>query len=136
MSRMAAVFKEEISRLSRKETRRSTLPLKRRVAALENIVREQRRELKQLARRAVTTARSAVRAAAGAMTARVDDGARLTARSIRGLRKKLRLTQADFAGLTGVTPVAVYFWESGRTKPHAAKRQAIHCLRGLCVRAV
>jgi len=40
-----------------------------------------------------------------------------TAGSIKGLRKKLGLTQKDFAARAGVTPVAVYLWESGRTSP-------------------
>lgn len=38
---------------------------------------------------------------------------RLTPRAIKGIRKKLGVSQAKFAVLAGVSPVSVYFWESG-----------------------
>jgi DNA-binding transcriptional regulator YiaG len=133
MSKLATTLKEEITRLGRKEARRIALPLKRRVLSLERLVREQRASFKQLARQAAVAISRASRptAAAGG-----DEGdrARLTPRNIKGLRKKLRLSQAQFAKLAGVTPVAVYFWESGRTKPRGRTRAAIIGLRGIGVR--
>ena len=38
--------------------------------------------------------------------------ARITSRTIRSLRKRLGLSQADFGKLPGVTTGAVYLWES------------------------
>jgi DNA-binding transcriptional regulator YiaG len=38
--------------------------------------------------------------------------ARFTSRGIRALRKKLRLSQADFGKLVGTTTGAVYLWEN------------------------
>ena len=41
---------------------------------------------------------------------------------------------ADFAALAGVTPVAVYFWESGRTKPRGRSVEVLSEIRRMGVR--
>jgi DNA-binding transcriptional regulator YiaG len=41
----------------------------------------------------------------------------MTNNEIKVLRNELGLTQAKFAELLGVTPVAISRWESGRVKP-------------------
>jgi DNA-binding XRE family transcriptional regulator len=43
-----------------------------------------------------------------------------TGESIKSLRKSLGLTQKAFAAKAGVTPVAIYQWESGRSHPRAS----------------
>ena len=136
MSRMAAILREEINRLARKETKQATSPLKRRLAALEKIVREQRVALKQLARQVAVAARGVARTTPAATATVARDGARLSPRLIRSLRTRLKLSQMDFARLTGVTHVAVYLWESGKTKPRGSSREAIIGLRGVGVREV
>ena len=40
------------------------------------------------------------------------DEFRLTSRGVRALRRRLRLSQAQFAALLGVSAQAVYLWES------------------------
>lgn len=64
------------------------------------------------------------------------DRARLTPASIRQHRLRLGLSQAQLAALVGVTPVAVYYWESGRTTPRGASREGLLELRTLGVREV
>jgi DNA-binding transcriptional regulator YiaG len=61
---------------------------------------------------------------------------RLTSRGIRSLRRKLRLTQADFAKLVGTTPYSVYLWETkeGALKPRDKTREAILSIKGLGAR--
>ena len=83
MSELATVIKEEVSRLGRKEAKASTGPLKRRILALEKLVREQRLALKQLAQRVASASRAAVRKGGEATEPSAADGARLTPRSIR-----------------------------------------------------
>jgi DNA-binding transcriptional regulator YiaG len=134
MSKLGAVLKDEISRLGRKEAKASTGPLKRRILALEKLVREQRLALKQLAQRVASASRAAVHKVGKATEPSAADGARLTARSIKALRKRLRLSQTEFAKLTGVTHVAVYLWESGKTSPRGASREALMKARQLGVR--
>jgi DNA-binding transcriptional regulator YiaG len=62
--------------------------------------------------------------------------ARLTSRGIRSLRKKLRLSQADFGKLLGTTPHAVYLWEKkeGALSLRDKTKAAILSIRGLGAR--
>jgi DNA-binding transcriptional regulator YiaG len=136
MSKLAATLREEITRLGRKEANRATIRLKARVAALEKLGRAQRKAMEALGRQLQAVQSRAERAPSQVSTPAAADGARLSPGLIRSLRKRLKVSQTDFARLTGVTHVAVYLWESGRTKPQAAKRQAILALRGLGMREV
>ena len=45
----------------------------------------------------------------------------LKASQVKAIRARLGVSQKRFAALAGVTPVAVYFWESGRTTPSLEK---------------
>ena len=45
----------------------------------------------------------------------------LTAKQVKAIRARLGVSQRRFAALSSVTPVAVYFWESGRTTPSLEK---------------
>jgi len=59
--------------------------------------------------------------------------ARFTSRGISALRKKLRLSQADFGKLLGATPHAVYLWEKkiGALNLRDKTKAAILSIRGL-----
>ena len=64
------------------------------------------------------------------------DKARLTAKGMRSLRRKLRLSGQEFAQLVGVTGQAVYAWEKGNgpLKVRAKTRAAIVAIRGIGAR--
>jgi DNA-binding transcriptional regulator YiaG len=64
------------------------------------------------------------RRAAGQRGGRREAGT-LTAKEVKAIRAKLGLSQARLARLAGVTPVAVYFWESGRTTPSLVAEEAL-----------
>ena len=134
MSKLATVLREEIARLGRKEAKRDGLPLKRRVVALERTVRQQRALLAEIGRQFATAARRRTEAVAPAPATAEPDGTRLGPRSIRSQRKRLKLSQAEFARLTGVTTNAVYLWESGNAKPRGKSRAAILATRAMGVR--
>jgi DNA-binding transcriptional regulator YiaG len=58
---------------------------------------------------------------------------RFISKGIRSLRRRLHLTQADFAKLMGTTPYAVYLWETkaGTLKLRDKTREALFSIRGL-----
>ncbi len=137
MPNIAAVLKEEIRRLARKEIKAALRPLRREKVALKRKVRELRRQVLDLAR-------AGQRLAAGLYREQALDVAepdelprmRITAKGLRSLRRKLSLTQAEFGKLLGVTGQAVYQWErrQGAIRVRARVRQALVTVRGIGAR--
>jgi len=114
MSNIAKALKAEISRISRKEAKSATGPiaksstdlkkavadLKKRLAALE---KENKRLLGGVKKEKPVSAPEA---------SEETKKARITSTTIRSLRNRLGLSQADFGKLAGVTTGAVYLWEN------------------------
>ena len=137
MPNIAKVLKDEMARIARREANSAVAParkpaagfkraaaeLKRKVAALE-------KELKAL-RKAVAGNRPAP-PAADAVAAK----ARLTAKGMRSLRRRLRLSGQEFAQLVGVTGQAVYAWEKGTgpLRVRSKTRAAILAVRSIGAR--
>jgi DNA-binding transcriptional regulator YiaG len=108
-------------------------------AALRDELEGLRRELAalrvEISRRPLTSASDRARAGAGRMAGRAGKrrGARggqrkpgsLSAAQVKAIRGRLAVSQRRFAELAGVTPVAVYFWESGRTTPSLPKEKIL-----------
>jgi len=65
-----------------------------------------------------------------------DGKARFTSRGIRSLRRRLRLSQADFGKLVGATTHAVYLWEkkTGALNLRDKTKAALLAIRGLGAR--
>jgi DNA-binding transcriptional regulator YiaG len=133
LSKFATTLKDEITRLGRKEAKRPALPLKQRIAAPERLFRQQRLAMTQLSRQAVAASKAVVATPEAAPNADGDQS-RLGPRSIKSQRKRLRLSQMEFAKLAGVTHVCVYLWESGKTKRRGRNRESLLKLRTIGVR--
>jgi DNA-binding transcriptional regulator YiaG len=114
MSNVAKVLKAEISRISRREAKNSIEGIGKSHNGLKKIVADLKKRvvlLEKENKRLVATMR---RYQAGqSVKVEQDEGrkARFTSRGIHSLRKKLRLSQADFGKLVGATTHAVYLWE-------------------------
>jgi DNA-binding transcriptional regulator YiaG len=116
--KLASAFEKALQKKVREEVRLQIEPLKAEIARLERSLR--------------TADGRPPRGKAGPKTgSQTAASAKLTPTSIKRMRKRLGLSQAELARLTGVTPVAVYFWESGRTKPRGASVDALVAVRGL-----
>jgi DNA-binding transcriptional regulator YiaG len=138
MPNIAKVLKDEFSRVARRESkkaltsvskpaaglRRTTADLKRRVAQLEKELRLLRKSLDGI---------SAGRQAGAVETT---DKARITAKGMRSLRRRLRLSGQEFAKLLGITPQVVYGWDkaSGALRVRSTTRAAILAVRGIGAR--
>ncbi len=117
MPNLAAVMKEEIRRLARKEIKAETATAKRSVAqhrkditALKRQVSDLTREVaylrKQAHKRVATTPASGT-----AVTPRFSPG------WVEAHRHRLQLSAADYGDLVGVSALTIYNWEKGKTKP-------------------
>ena len=132
MGKLEQTLRAEITRLARKEIRAAVEPLRRDVRGLKRTVRALSRTVEGI-EKALDAARKARGAAAPSMAATPAEAsrARLSPGLIKKLRKKLRVTQQEFAALLGASPSTVAFWEQGRTRPKAETKARIVALRKL-----
>lgn len=138
MTNVAQVLKAEITRISRKETRtavgdvlRTSRGLKKTVAELKKRVAQLEKENKRLVRKQAKDLTPSAQ-----MPDEAAGKARLTAKGVRSLRGRLRLTRADFAKLVGTTAHSIYLWETkeGALKLRGNTKAALLSIRGLGAR--
>ena len=132
MGKMEEVLKSEIGRLARKELKATVDPLTKEVRDLKRTVARLARVVSALEKSASQGRRRSL-AGKGQLEASVDEvkAARLSARVIRNLRKKLGVSQEKMAVLVDVSPASVAFWEQGRARPRGANKAALVALRKL-----
>jgi DNA-binding transcriptional regulator YiaG len=139
MSNVVKILKAEIARISKREAKSATqgigksstwlrkvvADLKKRVVLLE---KENKRLIAMVKKYQVESPQKVFR--------EEDKKARFTSRGIHSLRKRLRLSQADFGKLLGTTPHAVYLWErkEGALNLRDKTKAAILSIRGLGAR--
>ena len=132
MPNIAAVLKDEIARIARKEARAQTAEFKKASAQYRANIAALRRRIDELERQLKRASKGTSRAPAAAdedeeqATARRFSATRLAAQ-----RRKLGLSAADFAALIGVSGQSVYKWEHGEARPRARQLEAIAALRGI-----
>jgi len=135
MGKMEDAFKAEVLRLTRKQFRNSVLPLtkdvrelKKTVSKLERLVNGPRTELQH-----ETAERPGHLLQAGEAEVK---SARVSARAIKNIRKKLGVSQEKLALLLNVSPGAVAFWEQGRARPRGENKAGLVALRKLGRRSI
>ncbi len=137
MPNIAKVLKDEMARIARREANTIVAPARKPAAGLKRTAAELRRKVAGLEKevRALRKAVAGLRPSAPAAEA-VAGKARLTAKGMRSLRRKLRLSGQEFAQLVGVTGQAVYAWEKGDgpLKVRTRTRAAIVAIRGIGAR--
>lgn len=130
MPNIAAVLKDEIARIARKEVRAQTGDFKKTSAQYRSNIAALRRRVDELERQLKRVGKGNARSAA----APEDDDASGTPRRfsparLAAQRRKLGLSAADFAALLGVSGQSVYKWEHGEARPRARQLEAIASLR-------
>jgi len=129
MPNIAAVLKEEILRLVRKEIRRQTSVLKKALAQYRKDIAEIKRRVSDLQRK-ITPLEKQLLKNAPAQTAEVDaEPVRFTAKGLRSQRKRLDLSAANYGKLIGVTGQTIYSWEGETSRPRKSQLARIASLR-------
>jgi DNA-binding transcriptional regulator YiaG len=127
MGKLEQALRAEIGRLARKEIRAALGPLTKEVRALK-------RQVANLAKGS-RAGEPAAKPAAPPVTLEADPAevakARFSAGLIKKLRKRLGVTQVEFATILGVSPTTVAFWEQGRNRPTDESKAALVALRKL-----
>lgn len=128
MPNIAVIFKQEISRLSRKHIRTETQSLRRAAG-------QYRKDIAQLKRHAAKLQSELARLerqVGGVVPQSSDgdaDGVRFTAKGVRSHRSRLGISAADFGKLIGVTGHTIYKWEHGTARPRRRQLAALATLR-------
>lgn len=131
MPNVAALLKQEITRLARKEDRGAIDPLKKASAQHRRAIAALRRQIAQLQRQFATLGRRLEKGAGAAPAAPEGPKVRFVARGLRSHRARLGLSAAEYGKLVGVSAQSIYNWEQGAARPRAAQLAALVALRGI-----
>lgn len=126
MPNIAVAFKDEISRLARKEIRANNESLKRAVSTYRTEIAALKRRVQVLERQ---VAKSPKQGPAAEQPGRESQSLRFRAEGFKAHRQRLGLSAADVAKLLGCSSLSVYKWESGKTRPRAKQLESIALLR-------
>ena len=131
MPNIAAVFRQEIIRLARKEVKTQTGVIRKANAQYRHDIAQLKRQAARLVRQvAYLEQQERKRAAKGVPKASVE-GKRFSPRGLKTHRQKLDLSAADYAGLVGVTGQTIYNWEQGKSKPRDEQLASLVAARSL-----
>ena len=132
MPNIALVLKEEIRRVARKEIRLATDSLKKENARLRKALSEVRKQLAELEKQHKKIVRTAPSGHPAPPVETENNRNWVTAKGIRSMRKKMQITQAEFAQLLGVSAQSVTTWErkDGKLNLRNNTRTAVAQLRG------
>ena len=132
MTTFAIALKDEIRRLARKEikaqtgsTARAVAQYRRQIAALKRQIRNQDRKIEFLSKQTQKGAQSIP------SEDTVNSNLRFSARSVKAQRRRTGLSAEGYARLLGVSPLTVYNWENGKTRPRNGQFEALVAIRGL-----
>ena len=136
MPDVAAVLKEEITRLARKEVTQQVGPLRETIAEQRRTIAALRRQVEALARNQAFLQQQENRRLAEAPKASATKGVRFSARGLTADRKRLGLSAREYGLLVGVSGQTIYTWESGTSKPRATALAGWAAVRGIGKREV
>jgi len=139
MSNVVKILKAEIARISKKEAKSATQAIGKSNTWLRKTVADLKKRLVLLEKenkRMVAAMKKYQVAQPERLEQEEGRKARFTSKGINSLRKKLRLSQADFGKLLGTTPHAVYLWEKkdGQLSLRDKTKAAILSVKGLGAR--
>ena len=133
MSNIMSALKSEISRLARKEARQVVAPVKKTSANYRDLIAALRKQLDALQKEVASLKRAAPKAEKTLAAQEPAGRFWITGKGVKALRKRLGLTQKQFAGLAGVSSQAVVNWEAHKGKVNLRKAAAgkLQGLRGI-----
>jgi DNA-binding transcriptional regulator YiaG len=135
MANLAGAIKEEIRRLAKKviknetaATKQAVTQYRREIARLKRQLQQQDKKLTFLENRERRRLESPATDASGEPAG---ESVRFSARSVKAQRDRLDLSAADYALLVGVSPLTIYNWEKGKSRPRAEQLAALVAVRGI-----
>lgn len=131
MPNIALTFREEITRLSRREIRKELRALKRASAQFRKDIAGLKRRISELRAEAARLRRQVPKTVAPRGAEAEAGDFRFSVRGFRSNRKRLGLSAESFGALAGVSAQTIYNWERGTTRPTRQKLALLKALRGI-----
>ena len=131
MANIAALLKQEITRLARKELRGQMEGMKKASAQSRRDIAALKRQTVKLERQVSLLEGKVLTKAPVVPVGDTNGRARFTAKGLRSQRKRLKLSATDYSKLVGVTPISIYNWEKGSTRPRKTQLGILAALRGM-----
>jgi DNA-binding transcriptional regulator YiaG len=125
MTTLAVALKEEIRRLARKEIKAATQATAKAVAQHRREIAKVKRQLREQEKKIATLQKGKP------LPQQVDDSVRFSARSVKAQRTRIGLSAADYARLVGVSPLTIYNWEHGKSRPRKEQFAQLVAIRGI-----
>jgi DNA-binding transcriptional regulator YiaG len=130
MPNLAALLKNEISRVARKEVRAEIAQLKKTVGTCRSEIARLKRRSQALEQELRRVGKAAARAAPAPDAAEAAPRAlRFSAKGLASQRRRLALSAEDCGRLVGASGQSIYNWEQGKARPQARHLPAIAALR-------
>jgi DNA-binding transcriptional regulator YiaG len=129
MPNVNAVLRQEITRLAKRVVNATSRVTKRLVA-------QHRRDLAAIKRQLAATSRrlaklEKIQPKEIVVPAELVEKSRFRADGLKSHRAKVGLSAADYGKLVGVSPLTIYHWESGKSRPRKTQLPKIVAVRGL-----
>lgn len=131
MPNIAIAFRQEITRLARREIRSQTQGLRRASAHFRRDIADLKRNSSKLKAEVARLTRRRGKDAGPPSDASNAATVRFTAKGLVSQRKRLGIAAADYGKLIGVTGHTVYKWEHGSSHPRRAQLSALASIRHL-----
>lgn len=130
MAKIESIFKSEIVRLSTKEMRKVSLPLRKDVKQLKGTIGQLRKSVSMLQRFMAQQEKLRPKQEKPVMASAEEvEKSRFSPRLLQILRKNLGISQRELAVLAGVSIGAVQLWEKGKFRPKEDKMAVLVGLR-------
>lgn len=138
MPNFVAPLRQEIARIARKEAKALVSPVKKPSGKLRSFVADLKRRVASLEKTngQLQSRLAKLEASQPAPAASQDKRGWISGKGIKSLRKKLGLSQAEFARLVGVSHITVYQWESktGMLTFRGGTKAKVFAVRGIGAR--
>ena len=132
MPNLAATLKEEIQRLAKKEVKAQTGSTKQAVAQYRREIAKLKRQVGEQGKKiGFLETQERKRLEQPQAAEKLAEGVRFSPRSVKAQRERLGFSAADYAKLVGVSPLTIYNWEHGKSRPRAEQFAALVAVRGI-----
>lgn len=131
MANIGTLLKSEISRVARKELRGEIQSLKKSISSYRSQIADLKRRTQALEQQVRRQGKAVAKATPAAVEEEGGSRVRFSAKGFAAQRQRLGLSAAALAQILGVSPLSVYKWESGKTRPRAKQIETIATLRGM-----